>query len=246
MALKGLSAAVSYEVVDITKPRDPHILALTGGTTALPVMALEDGRSLKESLVLMSYLEDRFSEPQVRREDAYERAVENSLVALEGRFSAAGYRLVMNQDPARREGLVEAYLGVLAELDAFLLRHSTGDGPWLFEKFGWAEAVYVPFFQRFVFLDYYEGVSTPQEPRFARVRAWWEAAVAHPAAQQTSDEEVIKLYYDYARGSGNGALPSGRQVSSFAFEPDWRDRPWPPKDKYGPGATDAELGLCAP
>ena len=41
----------------------------------------------------------------------------------------------------------------------------------------------------------------------------------------------------------NGALPEGRTKSSFAFEPDWSQRPWPPRDKYGRAASDAELGL---
>jgi glutathione S-transferase len=243
LARKGLQHAIDFEVVDITRPRDPHLLQLTGGTTALPVMELEDGRALKESLVLLGYLEDRFPEPAVRRADPYERAIENLLVSMEGRLVNAGYRLVMNQDRAQREALVQGYLDALAELDAFLRRHGTGDGPWLFDDFGWAEVVYTPFLQRFAFVDYYEGVAVPDGPRHARVKAWWDAAVAHPDTQQTSDEEVVKLYYDYARGRGNGALPEGRSVSSFVFEPHWRDRPWPPRDKYEPGATDAQLGL---
>jgi glutathione S-transferase len=57
-------------------------------------------------------------------------------------------------------------------------------------------------------------------------------------------ESIVKLYHDYARGAGNGALLPGRAYSSFVPEPDWMDRPWPPKDKYGPDATDAELGLA--
>ena len=84
----------------------------------------------------------------------------------------------------------------------------------------------------------------PEGAAFDRVRTWWDACAAHPSAQQTSDEEVIKLYYDYALGAGNGALPEGRAVSTFTFEPDWRERPWPPRDKYGPPATDMELGLA--
>ena len=243
LELKGLSDAVEFRVVDITKPRDPHLLELTGGSTALPVMELDDGRALKESLVLLEYLEDRFPDPPVRCTDAYERAVENLLVALGDPFIGAGYRFVMNQDRDRRQALLDAWLEQLRGLDAFLRRHATGDGPWLFDAFGWAEVVYTPFFQRFVFLDYYEGIAVPDEPGFDRVRAWWDACVAHPAAQQTSDEEVIKLYYDYARGAGNGALPEGRSRSSFVFEPHWSERPWPPKDKFEPGATDAELGL---
>ena len=244
LELKGLRDEVDFAVVDITKPRAEHILKLTGGTTALPVMDLGDGRALKESLVLMSYIEDRYPERPVRREDAYERAIENLLVAMEGAVVSAGYTLVLNQDRARQAQLAEAYFTQMERLDVFLRTHARGDGPWLFDRFGWAEAVYTPFFQRFVFIDYYEGVSLPEEERFARVRAWRDACMAHPAAQQTSDEEVIKLYYDYAIGHGNGSLPEGRAASSFAFEPSWRERPMPPRDKYGRVATDDELGLA--
>jgi len=53
----------------------------------------------------------------------------------------------------------------------------------------------------------------------------------------------VKAYYDYALGAGNGALPKARAVSSFVFTPHWSQRPWPPREKYGRSATDAELGL---
>jgi glutathione S-transferase len=149
----------------------------------------------------------------------------------------------MNQDRSRREQLLDAYLACWARLDKFLGKHGSADTPWLFDRFGWAEAFYTPFFGRFVFVDYYEQASLPDAPEFARVKAWRDACLAHPSAQQTCAEEVIKLYYDYARGAGNGALLDGRRRSSFAFEPDWRTRPWPPKDKYGPAATDEQLGL---
>jgi glutathione S-transferase len=69
------------------------------------------------------------------------------------------------------------------------------------------------------------------------------ACIAHPAAQQVTKEEIVKLYCDYAKGAGNGALLPRRRRSSFAFEPDWRTRPWPPKNKYEHSATDVELGL---
>jgi glutathione S-transferase len=83
-----------------------------------------------------------------------------------------------------------------------------------------------------------------QAARDDRVRRWRDACLAHPAAQQVAKERIVKLYYDYAGGAGNGALLPGRAYSSFVFEPDWMDRPWPPKDKYGHAASDAELGLA--
>ena len=67
--------------------------------------------------------------------------------------------------------------------------------------------------------------------------------MSHPTTLQVSKEEIVKLYYDYALGAGNGALLPGRKVSSFAFEPAWQTRPWPPKDKYAGTASDKELGL---
>jgi glutathione S-transferase len=241
LALKGCSDAVDFRVVDITKPRDPELLAKTRGTTALPVLELPDGRILKESLVILRYLDDTLGPPVAQR-DPWQHALEHLLVRMEGDFVATGYRLVMAQEEAQRAALREAMLAQYAKLDAFLLEHSPR-GPFLFDAFGWAEAVYTPFFWRFEFLPYYEGFDLPDDGRFTRVRAWRAACMAHPAAQQVTAEEIVKLYYDYSLGVGNGALPAGRQRSSFVFEPDWPSRPWPPRGKPRPAATDAELGL---
>ncbi|HYF06094.1 MAG TPA: glutathione S-transferase family protein [Acetobacteraceae bacterium] len=240
LALKGLRDALDFQVVDITRPRDPALLAKSRGTTALPILELEDGRIIKESLVILRYVEDRFPEPRVAQADPCRRAVEAMLIALEGEFASAGYRLVMNQDRERHAALTEAMVACCAKLDDFL-RWQSPDGIFLFEAFGLAEAVFAPLFVRFHFLDYYEGFAIPAG--LDRLRRWREACLAHPVAQQVSREEVVKLYYDYALGFGNGALPPGRAVSSFALTPHWSRRPWPPRDKWGPPATDAQLGL---
>jgi glutathione S-transferase len=238
MQLKGLPDAVGYDVVDVTRPRDPALLALARGATELPVMETERG-VLRESLVILRYLEHRFA-PPIARADPYERAVEDMLIALQGPFTARGYQFVMNQDAAQRDDCRAATLAEFARLDDFL-RWQNPDGTFLFDAFGMAEAVFTPIFVRFHFLDYYEGFALP--PELSRVERWRDACLAHPAAQQTSREEVIKCYYDYAKGAGNGVLLPGRSRSSFVFTPPWTDRPWPPPDKYGHAASDAELGL---
>ncbi|MFN4141627.1 glutathione S-transferase family protein [Aestuariivirga sp.] len=242
LELKGRRDAVEFSVVDVTRPRDPALLAKTRGATALPILDLADGRILKESLVLLRYFEDLFPTPMVARADPYERAVENMLIALEGDFVAAGYRFVMSQDKGRREALAEAMTAQYQKLDDFLSWQAPGS-EYLFDRFGLAECVYAPIFVRFWFLDYYEGYDIPED--FARVRRWRDACLAHPAAQQVSYEEVVKSYYDYAWGAGNGDLLPGRARSSFAFLPHWRERPWPPRGKEK-AAGDAELGLVQP
>ena len=242
LSLKGKRDEVDFHVIDITQPRPDWLLNKTRGTTSLPVLETPDGRIIKESLVILQYLEDLYPERPVAQRDPYRRAVENMLVRMEGQLGAEGYKYVMNQDPMRRNAHRQAMLAQYAALNDFLLQHAEAT-PFLFKEFGWAETVFTPFFMRFWFLDYYEDFHLPNDDRYARVRQWHDACISYPAAQQVTKEQIIKLYYDYAKGAGNGALPAGRKRSSFVFEPDWRSRPWPPKGKYEHSASDEELGL---
>ncbi len=242
LQLKNCSDLVTFSVVDITQPRDPALLALTRGTTALPILHLADGRVIKESLVILDYLDAALPGPRIAQHDPYRRAVEGMLVRMEGDFANKGYGWVMNRDPSKREVMREAMLQQYARLDAFLQEHSR-DGMFLFDDFGWAEAVFTPFFMRFWFLEYYENFVLPDDSCFTRVRRWQDACMEHPATQQVCREQIVKLYYDYALGAGNGALPPGRRRSSFSLTPHWGERPWPPSDKYTISASDAELGL---
>lgn len=242
LELKGLAGAVEFHVVDITVPRPDWLLAKSRGTTALPILEDEQGRILKESLVIMRYVEERWSEPAVARRDPYERGLERLFISREGAFAAAGYLYVMNRDRERSAELRDTLLSHYAWLDD-MLRHHNPDGTWLFDDFGLAEVAYTPLMMRFWFLEHYEGFALPETPEFARVAKWRDACLAHTAVQQVARDQIIKLYYDYAVGAGNGALPKGRSRSSFAFAPDWRDRPMPPADKYDRIASDAELGL---
>jgi glutathione S-transferase len=244
LSLKDKREEVGFHVIDITRPRPEWLTRKTRGTTALPILELPDGSILKESLVILQYLEDLYPERSVAQRDPYRRAVENMLTKMEGEFCSQGYLWVMNQNPERRDALRAGMLKHYERLNDFLLEHAPSS-KFLFEQFGWAETVFTPLFMRFWFLEYYEDFQLPAGERYARVRRWIDACVAHPAAQQVTKEQVVKLYYDYAQGAGNGALLPGRLQSSFAFEPDWRARPWPPKNKYQHSASDEELGLGA-
>lgn len=242
LELKGLRDAVEFRLVDITIPRDPALLAKTPGSTALPVLELGDGRILKESLVLLRFFDELYPERTIARADPYERAVERLFIGREGAFANHGYSFVMNRDRTRAAGLKDRLLADFRWLNAMLMQHNP-KGTFLFDRFGLAECVYTSLMMRFWFLDYYEGFDLPATSDYARVARWRAACLAHPVAQQVSYDEIVKLYYDYAIGAGNGALPPGRSRSSFVLAPDWPGRPMPPKDKYDRIATDAELGL---
>ena len=238
--LKGLHAVFEDVEIDISRPRPDWLLQKTRGSTRLPAMTLENGETLKESMVIMQYLEDRFPEPPVARRDPYRHAVEGMLCCLDMAFSGAGYRMILNRDPAQREELRAAVDEQYAQLDDFL-NYYAPDRDYLFGEFGWAEVAFTPMFKRLWFLEYYEDYAVPSQLR--RVLRWREACVNHPAAARRSREELLKLYYDYSQGGGNGRIPEGRQISSFTLEPHWSKRPMPPADKWGHAASDAELGL---
>jgi glutathione S-transferase len=242
LSLKGRRREVDFHVIDVTQPRPDWLLAKTRGATALPVLETSAGQIIRESLIILQYLEDVYPQPAVAQRDPYRRAVESMLARMEAEFCAQGYAFVMNQSLERRDVLRQGMLKQYERLNDFLMEHAPSR-EFLFEDFGWAETVFTPLFMRFWFLEHYEDFELPEDDRFARVRRWRDAAIAHPAAQQVTKEQIVKLYYDYAKGAGNGALVPGRRRSSFVFTPDWRARPWPPKDKYGHSATDAELGL---
>ena len=242
LSLKGCRGEVAFRVVDVTRPRPDWLVRKTRGTTALPILETADGRIVKESLVILQYLDDLYPQRTVAQRDPYRRAVENMLTQLEAAFCTQGYAFVMNQSLERRDALREGMLAQYALLNDFLVEHSPS-GPFLHEEFGWAEVVFTPLLMRFWFLEYYEGFELPETGRYARVRKWRDACISHTAAQQVTKEQIVKVYYDYAKGAGNGALLPGRRRSSFVLEPDWRARPWPPRNKYEHSATDDELGL---
>ena len=242
LSLKGLSGEVDYNVVDITKPRPEYLLELTKGTTALPVIDVPGKTAIKESMVILQMIESMFPEPAVARRDPHEHALENLLVARQEAFTISGYVMVMNQDPDLSDALREKHLKLYREMNDILVNYAPGE-TFFFDRFGWSEVIYTPMFMRFWFLEYFEGFELPPGVEYDRVRRWRAACLAEPHAQQVTFEQIVKLYYDYALGAGNGALPEGRSVSTFAFAPDWSARPMPPRDKYGTPATDKELGL---
>jgi len=229
-------------VVDITKPRPAYLLKLTKGTTAMPVIDVPGRTAIKESMVILRMIEGMYPDPPVARADPYEHALESLLVEKQGAFAGAGYMMVMNQDVDKKDEFRDRILGIYREMNEILANYATGD-TFFFDRFGWSEVIFTPLFMRFWFLEYYEGFELPEGLEYDRVRVWRAACLAEPHAQQVSFDQIAKLYYDYALGAGNGALPEGRRVSTFAFTPDWANRPMPPRDKYGSAASDAALGL---
>jgi glutathione S-transferase len=221
--------------IDITKPRPEWFLKLNP-LGQVPVIR-HQGRVLNESSVINEYLEDVFPTPRVFPADPYQRAQSRILIDhLNATFVPLMYQLLMNQDPARHGGLVDKAVASYRWLDAFLMRHNP-DGIWLWDEFGMADLSAAPFFMRWCLNDYFRRFALPEEGT-ARVRRWRDACLAHPLVIRTGmpKDDFIKLYADYALGFGNGAVPPGKEKSSFDFTWKLADRPMPPVPDWVPQA----------
>ncbi len=237
--MKGVEGQIEDVQLDISQPRPKWLLEKTGGSTALPVLDCGE-HTLRESAVILRYLDAHFPERKIAHPDPMCHAVESLFGLMDSAYAKAGYAMLRNQDQAKRRELKLAFDAEYERFDAFLRRFG-GEGPFLFDNFGWAEVMLTPLLKRLECLAYYEEYQIPG--RLDRVKRWHAACLDHPAAQGRSIEEILKLYYDYSRDAGAGALAPGRKKSSFAMDPPWQSRPMPPRDKWGESATDRELGL---
>jgi glutathione S-transferase len=227
LKLKNIEFALTE--IDITRPRPDWFLRLNP-LGQVPVIRYQD-RVLNESSVINEYLDEVFPKPSVMPEDAYERAQSRILIdRLNQHFVPTMYRLLMNQDAGGKQALVDKALAEWAWLDRFLVQHNP-DGVWLWNNFGMADLSAAPFFQRWCLNAYYRGLDAPADENTARVRRWYDACLAHPLVVATGmpDEDYIKLYEDYALGYGNGAVPPGRDRSSFDLSVPLAGRPMPPR-----------------
>lgn len=239
LALKGRAGDLRDVEVDMSSPRPAWLLEKTGGATALPALETPRG-TLLESAAIVRYVDAALPGERVADPDPYRHALEEMMVAAGGGLSAAGYRMIQNQDRAQRDALAREVDAAFAKLDAFLRRYA-GHDTWLSGRFGWAETMLTPIMKRLWFLEYYEDYQVPRS--LERLCRWRDACLAHPAAQARGFEEIVKLYHDYSRGFGSGKVPAGRTKSSFTLDPHWSTRPMPPRDKWAPAPDDATLGL---
>lgn len=223
--LKGLQAELVE--LDLSKPRPAWFLDINpaGKVPAL----VHDGRPLSESSIINEYLEDVFPKPSVFPADPYRRAQSRILIDFcNTQFTTNLYRVLMEQDAARRSRVEAAAKKDWEWLEAFLIRVSP-DADFAFAEFGMADLTYAPFFQRYELNEYFWGFKIPDG--LTRVERWRRALAGHPSVQVTSLPlgDYAKLYADYSLGFSNGAVPPGHERSALDPTVPLNQRPMPPR-----------------
>lgn len=224
LEMKGLRAEVVE--LDLSRPRPAWFLDINPAGKVPAVV--HEGKALNESSVINEYIDEVFPNSPAFPRDPYQRAQSRILIDFcNTRFTANLYRVLMEQDPARRQRVEAVARKDWEWLEEFLQRVNP-DGEFAMGDFGMADLSYAPFFQRYRLNSYFWGFEPPPVPRVAR---WQEALAAHPAVRATSlpDDSCIKLYADYSLGYANGALPPGRERSALDMSVPLESRPMPPR-----------------
>jgi glutathione S-transferase len=225
LALKGIP--FDLVEIDITKPRPDWFLELNP-LGKVPVI-VHQGMVLNESSIINEYLEDVYPTPPAFPTDPYLKAQARILIDYcNSRFTTNMYRVLMEQDPARRARVEQAAKQDWAWLDEFLTRLAP-EGDLVFGEFGMVDLTYAPFFERYVLNAYFWGFEIPAD--LERMNRWRNAALAHPLVGETgmAAEDYIKLYADYSLGYANGAVPPGQERSSADMSVPLTGRSMPPR-----------------
>ena len=222
---KGLQADLIE--LDLSKPRPSWFLDINpaGKVPAL----VHDGKPLNESSIINEYLEDVFPGRSAFPSDPYLKAQSRNLIDFcNTQFTTNLYRVLMEQDAARRARVEAAARKDWEWLEAFLVRVNP-DVDFAFAEFGMADLTYAPFFQRYELNEYFWAFKIPDDLK--RVERWRRALAGHPSVQATSLplEDYAKLYADYSLGFSNGAIPPGHERSALDPAVPLNQRSMPPR-----------------
>jgi glutathione S-transferase len=113
-------------------------------------------------------------------------------------------------------------------INDFLCWHNE-HGDFLFEAPSLADFSLAPFVQRYAVARYYRYLEIPPGPEYRRVQRWRDALLQHPVVQATGfpEDDLIKVYEDYALGYDDAQVPPGREHSSFNLVVPLCERPLP-------------------
>jgi len=202
---------IPYKYSECDPYKKPKELMEPNPKGLVPTLKLTGGRSLGESTVIMEYLEEAFSPPNVDPglhpsllpplSDPYARARARFVADHLNRTVIPGfYRYLQAQDPEKQ---IEHGKGFLEELISFT-KEMHPEGPFFGGKdLGWVDVMIGPWaFRAESVLKHYRGFMLPRERRY---KTWADAVFSHPAFAATcsTDDLYLDSYARYAENRPN-------------------------------------------
>jgi glutathione S-transferase len=186
IAMKAVGIAFEERVVSLSDPEFKQTIAPVSRNGKVPALD-DDGVHVWESLAVLEYLAEKFPQAGLWPADARARAHARALAAeMHGGFVALRNECPMNfWRPVKGRELTADALADVARIDAMWSEcRARYGGPFLFGRFGAADAMYAPVVSRFhtYAVEVGEGSRAYMDAVMALPawREWKEAALKEP------------------------------------------------------------------
>ena len=209
-----LEKSLDFEVTEIDLANKPEWFEKISPYSKVPLL-LHGDATFYESSIINEYLEDTFPEPALLPERPSERAYARIWIDFDNvKFVPSFYRVLLEQDPSRRQKLVDEIIGHLEYFEHCGLSGDRGGPFWFGENVSLVDIAIYPHFERLGVLGHYRNIDIPEA--CIKLNEWFAAMKERASAQHTAHDEAyhIKAYRRYADGTAKGATAKDMQRGS--------------------------------
>lgn len=178
-----LEKGAPFKLARVERSKKKDSARLLSPYARVPVL-WHDGRPVYESSIINEYLEEVVPNPPLLPPGAGKKALARFWIDFcNTRFMPAYFNLLKERNPGHREPLKEALAGHLRFIEtAGLVNVSTAEPYWMGSDMSLVDAAFYPFFEYFVSVEMYRGVSLPDN--LERVHTWLGAVRARDSVRQ--------------------------------------------------------------
>jgi glutathione S-transferase len=185
---------VEFEFRHIDRDNRPDWFLAISPHKKVPVIRIDDKVSLFESNAIAEYLDETIA-PRLHPEDPVERAVNRAWTDYIPTFSGMVTGVAYAKTEAEYKEIAEKIPVPFERLERALEK---GGGPFFNgARYSLVDAGYVPFLQRYYFLDRIRPLG--HIAKFPRLEAWAAALLARPSTHSFPAAEFEQLYRENVR-----------------------------------------------
>jgi glutathione S-transferase len=196
-----LEKGADFKIVQLERASKRAAKHLLSPYERVPVL-WHDGRSLYESSIINEYLEEILPSPSLLPKDVALKAMARFWIDFcNTRFMPAWFNLLKERDPEQHGPLKARLTHHLRFIETVGLANTSRTEPyWMGSDVTLVDYAFYPFFERFVAVEMYRGVTIPADHK--RLHAWLDAMRACEAVRSLARpreyyaEHFGKVYAD--------------------------------------------------
>ncbi len=200
-----MEKGVPFELVEVDLEDTPPWFLDISPYGKVPVLQRGEDR-VWESAIINEYLEEVYPEPALLPAEPGRRAHARFWIDFANtHFVPWFYKLLLEQDPERRERRAEELRGHFRFMETQALGRRESGPYWLGPDLSLVDLAFYPFFERLCVLEHYRGVGLPDDcPTLA---TWWAEMQGRCSVGRIANppEFYLERYTQYAAGTARGS-----------------------------------------